>query len=191
MAVQSIGSVAGYDAGSTAGPIGPQERANLSYLVMATAMGDIAAPFRTFMDSWFAYHVGGPLLNASSRPHWLNNPCPIRHRDALLTAHWVSANAALTLAGVRSDRLVKDHAVPVSVLRDQMMSEPPATLEAAREFMIRNYRIGIMTVGEDDALTAAGLRSRMPSGWKPGDSPFARYDAAGICIQELHHGPSK
>ena len=94
MAVQNIGSTAGRDSGSTAGPIGRHEQANLSYMMIATAMGDIAAPFRTFMDSWFAYHVGGPLLNANSRPHWLNNPCPMRHRDALLTAHWVSASAA-------------------------------------------------------------------------------------------------
>lgn len=191
MAIQSIGSIAKSDVATKAASIGPQEQANLSYMMIAAALGDIAAPFRTFMDSWFAYHVGGPLLSANSRPHWLNNPCPVRHRDALLTAHWVSANAALTLAGVRSDRLVKDHAVPVSVLRDQLMSQPPADLDAAREFMIRNYRIGIITIEEDDALTAASLRSRMPSGWRLGDSPFARYDAAGICIQELSHGSGK
>lgn len=159
----------------------------LHHILIAVAANDRSAPFRTFFDNWFAFKAGGPFLNANSRPHWFNNPCPDRHGEALNRAHFVSADAARTLARMDRQRLVKDHAIPVSVLRDMLMQEGPSTVGEVELIMIKYYRLGIITQREDDWLRDAGLRSRMPAGWTKECNAFARYAAVGIVPQDLGH----
>lgn len=160
------------------------EEAYLKHILIAVEVRDHSAPFRTFFDNWFAFREGGPFLNRSSRPHWFNNPRPDQHGEALRRAHFVSAGAARTLGGLASDRLMKDHAVPVSVLRELLFEEQPKSTDQVRAIMLRSYCFGIITEGEDRKLNAIGLRSRMPDGWTPTDSPYARYRAAGIVAQD-------
>lgn len=163
----------------------PLEESYLKHIVIATEARDHSAPFRTFFDNWFAFKEGGPFLNGNSRPHWHNNPCPDRHGEALRRAHFVSASAARTLGGLVRERLMKDHAIPVAVVRDMLFDEQPNSIEQIRAFMLKNYCIGIITDEEDRTLNAAGLRSRMPPGWTIADGPFARYEAVGIVAQDL------
>lgn len=157
----------------------------LKHIQIAVEAGDRGAPFRTFLDNFYAYYAGGPFLNRSGRPHWLNAPCPRRHRDALLHSHFVSVAAMRVLAELSDERLVKDHAIPVSVLREMLLQDGCNTLERVQSLMNRFYRIGIITASEDALLTSRGLRSRMPSGWRTSDGPFARFETVGITAQQL------
>ena len=166
------------------------EQSYLKHILIAAELRDYSAPFRTFFDNWFAFKVGGPFLNANSRPHWFNNPCPDRHGEALRRAHFVSVAAARTLGGFVRDRLVKDHAVPVALLRDLLFDEQPRTIEEIRAFLLRHYRIGIITQEEDERLRAAGLRSRMPEDWRREESPFGRYEQVGIVAQDQGYSAS-
>lgn len=160
------------------------EQSYLKHILTAADVRDCSAPFRTFFDNWFAFKEGGPFLNAHSRPHWFNNPCPDRHGRALGRAHFISTQAARTLGGLDRSRLMKDHAIPVTVLRDMLFDEQPASIEEVRDFMVRHYRFGIITDEEDAELNVAGLRSCMPDGWTPADGPFARYEKVGIVAQD-------
>ena len=164
------------------------EESYLERILVSVAVRDFSAPFRTDFDNWFAFKEGGPFLNANSRPHWHNNPCPDKHGAALRRAHFVSHAAARTLAGVTRERVMKDHAIPVSVLRDILFEEQPRTIEEVRSFMLRYYCFGIITEEEDAELNRAGLRSRMPDGWTPKDGPFARYEKVGIVAQDRGSG---
>lgn len=158
---------------------------SLKHIQIATEVRDRSAPFRTFLDNFYAYHTGGSLLNRQGRPHWFNNPCPRRHREALLGLHFVSIGAMRVLAGLSDEALVRDHAVPVAVIREMLMNAHEARLEIIERYVRRFYRLGLITRGEDERLSAAGLRSTMPVGWHACDGPFARYDEASITAQQV------
>lgn len=158
---------------------------SLRHIQIATEVRDRAAPYRTFLDNFYAYYAGGPLLNQTGRPHWFNRPCPREHRDALASAHFVSVRAMRVLAGLSRESLVRDHAIPVAVLRDMLLNAHNPSLEIIERYIRNFYRLGIVTEGEDQSLTAAGLRSSMPEGWNPHDGPFSRYDAVGITAQQV------
>jgi hypothetical protein len=162
------------------------EQSYLKHILIAVEVRDFSFPFRTAFDNWWAFKEGGPFLNGNSRPHWYNNPSPDKHGRALNRAHFISQAAARTLGSLARERLMKDHAIPVAVLRDLLFDEQPKSVDEIRAFMLRYYRFGIITQEEDDSLNAAGLRSKMPRQWNRGDSPFARYDAVGIVVQD--HG---
>lgn len=160
------------------------ESVYLKHILLAVGVRDYSAPFRTFFDNWFAFKEGGPFLNGNSRPHWFNAPSPDKHGQALRRAHFVSQDAARTLGGLARERLMKDHAIPVAVLRDMLFDEQPNSIEEIRAFMLKNYCFGVITDEEDRKLSAAGLRSRMPRRWAAADGLFARYEAVGIVAQD-------
>lgn len=157
----------------------------LRYIQIAAEARDRAAPFRTFFDNLFAYRVRGPLLRGTGAPLWLNAPCPVRDREALMRTHFVSTNAALVLAGRKEETLVRDHAIAVAALRDLLLTIRPQTVEQTDDLMRRFYRLGVITRSEDLRLNAAGLRAKMPAGWTTEDDVFARYEAVAISGQQL------
>lgn len=164
----------------------PLELSYLQHIQIAANARDRSAPFRTFFDNWFAFKNGGAFLNSNSRPHWFNNPCPNRHGEALSRAHFVSVEAARTLAGMERQRLVKDHAIPVSVLREMLIEQQPSSIDEVDRFMRRFYRFGIISQREDEQIRAKGLNSKMPGDWQADGDPFARYVAAGIVQQDIN-----
>lgn len=166
---------------ATANPIA---HSYVQHIFIAVQAGDRSAPFRTFFDNWFAFQTAGPFLNQNSRPQWFNNPCPDKHGSALKNCHFISSAAARVLGGLSSTRLVKDHCVPVSVLREIIFDSHALTTEYVEQLMLRFYRVGVITKEEDDLLTAEGMRSAMPDGWTAGDNPFARYDHVGVTGQQ-------
>ncbi len=121
----------------------PLEQGYLGHILIASGLRDYSAPFRTFFNNWFAFKEGGLFLNANSRPLWFNNPCPDRHGEALRQFHFVSTGAARALSGQTAERLVKDHAIPVAVLRNILFEEQPDSIEAVRAILLRYYFIGI------------------------------------------------
>jgi hypothetical protein len=158
------------------------------HILIASQVGDRSAPFRTFFDNWFAFRMAGPFLNQNSRPHWFNNPSPDKHGSALENCHFVSCGAARVLSGMSRDRLVKDHCVPVSTLREIIIDRQPQTIEDVEGLLLQFYRVGVLTKAEDDRLTAVGLRSEMPAGWTTAQNVFARYSEAEIIGQEPSRG---
>ncbi len=152
----------------------------LLYLQLYLNSGDRDGPtFRGFVDNWFAYHFGGPFLNRNGRPKWFNNPDPVKQREALLNMHFISSEAKRTIDGKASDRLIKDHSIPIAVLRERLRTlndHQPETIEA---FLKSNYRLGVLTLAEDKRLTERGLKSSMPSDWN-GIDTYARYHQVGI-----------
>lgn len=136
-------------------------------------------PMRTFVDEWFAYHTGGPFLNRSGRPKWLNNPCPIKNKDALLSMHFISEKAEKVIKNGGGERLIKEHSVPVKVLRSLMEDMDYPTTSDVENFLLQHYRIGVLTTSDDQLLKDADVNSSMPYNWDRVDM-FARYSHAGV-----------
>jgi hypothetical protein len=71
-----------------------------------------------------------------------------------------------------------EHSVPRRVLIGLLLGEPAPSDEDVRRIL--DLCVGaVVTVEEDQALNAAGLRAKMPSEWD-GQDVFARYRAAGV-----------
>ncbi len=167
----------------------------LHHIIIALEAEDRAAPFRDFLDNWYAYETGGGHLTTGGRPIWFNNPCAKRHNGALGAMHFVSRRAAAILADAiaagsqyaemrlgkdSAVRLMVDHAIPLRVLRQMMFEDPGLrSPESLQTFLLQNYRLGVVTFEENARLSSLGLVSAMPSDWSGAD-PLARYVAAGV-----------
>ena len=87
-------------------------------------------------------------------------------------------------------KTVREHAVPVKVVAEHILSMQSADLNPTDE-NINNLAIEIqdciivvrITKDEDACLSRLGLTEKMPKGWQWGDSYRARYDEAGIEIR--------
>jgi hypothetical protein len=166
----------------------------LDHVLIALEARDRGAPFRDFLDNWYAYEVGKGHLTKGGRPIWFNNPCAQTHQEALAAMHFVSRDARAILSQAREEattfrslrnerhpsvRLMVDHAVPLRILvRHLFEEEALRSREAIRGYLCDWYRMGVITSSEDARLNAAGLRSAMPQPWD--GSVFARYVAASI-----------
>jgi hypothetical protein len=141
------------------------------------------ALFRAFIDCWYAYSKGGAFLNRNGNPKWFNNPHPVRERNALLSMDYISAAAMeLIYQNETEGRLVKDHSVPIKVLRKMIVDKcgnKISDLARIEEFLEKYYRLGVITKDEDRLFGGAGLISEMPNDWDEEDA-FARYRAVGI-----------
>lgn len=75
--------------------------------------------------------------------------------------------------------LIYDHAIPFTLLYNELLRLPSPTAASVRPLLERLCVAALLTREEDDRLTAAGLRERMPADWNGSDA-LARYRAAGI-----------
>ncbi|MCP4122776.1 MAG: hypothetical protein GY751_13570 [Bacteroidetes bacterium] len=156
------------------------ENLYLKYLLLYEKYEDQNGPlFRTFIDNWYGFHEGGEMLSKGGRPKWFNNPDTHKIGPVLSSMHFVSQKARSVLSGQSNSRLVKDHAIPVVILRQMISSHDPKSIELVREFLLRNYRLGVITKEEDNDLNSKGLKSTMPTDWN-GTNWKARYEFAGI-----------
>jgi len=156
------------------------EELYLDYIVAFVRMRDPnGSVLRGFVDSWFAYHSGGAFLSRGGRPIWFNTPDPDKHGSALSAMHFVSSDAKQVLAGRSSERLMKDHAVPIAIVRELLFEIDEVNPTTIKLFLREHYRLGVITKREDNLLSSIGLRSKMPTEWDRSD-PFARYKRAEI-----------
>ena len=168
----------------------------VTHILVAVNARDRAAPFRDFVDNWYAFKaIDGHLLTKADRPRWFNNPNAAILGDALTAMHFKSSNASEILALARDNRteyedrrakkdvsvrLMVDHAVPLLVLKDILFArDAKHTEETIHAVLCQRYRLGVITADEDKRLNQAGLQSKMPSNWN-GDDVFARYQQVGI-----------
>jgi hypothetical protein len=167
----------------------------LDHIIIGVGADDRGAPYRTFIDNWYAFETGAGHLTKSDRPIWFNNPCAYTHHGALSAMHFISHAAREVLAHAVSNRpdylrlrsaddkairLMVDHAVPLRVITE-MLFRPQ--FELTRENVLRHlkrwYRLGVITSAEDALINSMGLRSKMPDQWDEQDC-FARYRAVGV-----------
>lgn len=167
----------------------------LQHILISVAAGDQAAPFRDFVDNWFAFERGPPFITRGRRPLWFINPCAWQKRNLLQAMHFKSVRAkqildsaeadtasylALRSLGDASARLMVDHSIPLRVLRQRVFLDPALhTLTALKQYLQEHYRLGVISYGEDQRLTQLQLRSAMPTNWD-GMNIWARYEAAGV-----------
>jgi hypothetical protein len=168
----------------------------ITHILVAVSVGDRAAPFRDFVDNWYAFKApGGHLLTKGNLPRWFNNPNATILGDALTAMHFRSSKAAEIIALARDnnteyeDRLAKkdasvrlmvDHAIPLRVIKNKLFTqEAKHTAETIHAVLCQWYRLGVITAEEDKRLNEAGLQSKMPPNWNETDV-FARYQQVGI-----------
>ena len=135
---------------------------------------------RSCVDYWFAYHMRGPFLNKNDNPNWHNNPSPIKHKDALLKMHFISETAYDVIMEGSEVRLIKEHSIPINVIRKILVQEKPTNIKDIENILLRFYRLGVLTKDEDDILSSKGLNSKMPDSWDFSKNVFSRYEVAGI-----------
>jgi hypothetical protein len=84
-------------------------------------------------------------------------------------------------AGRASSGAIREHIVPCKVLANICATSTDGDELIRRLHAVWKYgACAYIHPREDEALTAAGLRSRMPSDWNEGDDPRARDREAGI-----------
>ena len=139
-----------------------------------------AGLLRSFTDYWFAYHKQGPFLNSNNNPKWHNKPSSVKDKDALLEMHFISDMAFDAIEKGSAVRLIKEHSIPLRVIRKILIQHEPKTTTDIENILLRFYRLGVLTKDEDDILRLKGLNSKMPASWGLTESVFSRYEFAGI-----------
>jgi hypothetical protein len=156
----------------------------LSYASHILAFVEVDNPYghlmRTLLDSWHAAKRGWPFMTrpgpgAGYSPIHLNAPAPNSNREALLLLrHSRAANDIMHYRA--TGELVKDHAVPVATIRGWICKAGLRTTEDVDAFLLKWYRVTLLTKGEHKSLDKADLRSAMPHDWDS-SNPWARYAA--------------
>ena len=138
-----------------------REASYIKHIALAVAAEDPSAPYRTFFDNWFAYHACGPFLNSKGRPRWFNKADPVQSADALKAMHYISDRAWRVLIGeAPREDLIKDHTIPVAILRDHLLAHRIVDEDLIRNFLIRNYKLGVITSDDDNKINSKkGFRS--------------------------------
>jgi hypothetical protein len=137
--------------------------------------------FRTLFDGWHAYRHGGHLLNRNGRPQWANSVKLKDHRKLgplLRSLNFISKEASAILARQVEGVIVKDHGIPVSVVRDRIIAAVRAGSDDVRGLLIRNSWLGAISKVEHDRLNAEGMRASLPE--CPDDPMRRRYLDVGI-----------
>ncbi len=83
-----------------------------------------------------------------------------------------------------------EHAIPASVVFKQLYSSD-CTAKSVRDTLDHAGPVVVLLQAENDRLDSAGFKAEMPTGWKYGDDPYARYKEVGIEVSQevlLVHG---
>ena len=85
--------------------------------------------------------------------------------------------------GLKRKDVVHEHAVPHSIVMKKLLELDSLTDESIMSVLNKYYVICVITKDEDDRLTSAGLRSKMPDQWNgENDGVFARYEHEKVRI---------
>lgn len=163
--------------------IGPEEEYYLSCILLAIEKREWQAPFDHLFKRWWA--VG-------ARPGGIK----VHHPDWALSSSgvtpdrfdFVSSTAARILTGF-SGRLQIAPAVPDFVLRDFLMESGLKSINDVQRELKRWCRFGALADEDLARIAEHGLASSMPATWPADRRLFARFEAAGIVVQET--GTSK
>lgn len=78
---------------------------------------------------------------------------------------------------------IYEHSIPSSIIRAELLKSDraPASVE---NILQQTGHVAVLLRTENANLSHAKLQRRMPSGWKIGGDPFARYKEVGIGISK-------
>ena len=129
----------------------------------------LAKAFRDNWDKRIGKAMFGGVWSISMARTNLQHPAS-RAALAIPRREWTGASVTV------------EHAVPIRILFERFLEAE----EASRmRRVLETYRVAVVTREEDARLRAAGLTSSMPSGWRWGDCPNARWEAVGIVVEGL------
>lgn len=95
---------------------------------------------------------------------------------------YVSAAAAPLINDPNAD-LISDHAIPISVLIEEVYARPELSIDDL-VLLVSQYSIMVLlTAAEDDRIATAGLVKKMPADWD-GQELLARYRSVGIGVHQ-------
>ena len=82
----------------------------------------------------------------------------------------------------KKELVTRDHVIPHVISLEKLLALNPVSIEGITEIIERYYMICTITREENQKLNDAGLKSKMPEGWKDVglNDRFARYDQVGI-----------
>lgn len=169
----------------------------LEHVLVALRSGDRAFNVRDVLDPWWCFERGEPFVTKRRDGAWaaiqFNKPCAWELREVLPQFDWNSAGAEALMASGEAARIVDrqnhpeelrlivDHSVPLAHICKALWVDPGSwRLENLRDFLRICLRRAVLSYEENRRLNTIGLNSRMPSGWRFGDNPFARYPEAQI-----------
>ena len=118
--------------------------------------------------------------------------CGEYQRDAVKFDISVLPHTTAAARTANRKQLRHEHAIPRKVIVQHLSRchETWSTIDDSTgrheiEAVIAKCPPVVVTRSEDDVL-AVKFRSRMPDGWKFGDSPLARYEQAGVIADDTH-----
>lgn len=158
----------------------------LRYIKVYLEEGDSSVSrLRGFLDDWYGYSIGGSHLTRHGNVRWLNNPDHTKPtiRECLEGMDFISGDARDILDGKVKAPLIKEHAVPVKVLRTMLRDISEPTIIDIQTILKKYYKLGVLTKSENKKLDGAGLNSSMPKNWD-GKDAFARYKVTQITGSE-------
>jgi hypothetical protein len=101
--------------------------------------------------------------------------------EAITKFHLHSVRAWQVINGlVEPEDLIKDHCIPLSVIRGRLFELSPTTIGELETFLIEHYKIGLITQKENAELNRLHLQSTLPRGAPY--TPEARYQHAKIAL---------
>ena len=91
-----------------------------------------------------------------------------------------------TSKNIKDKGFTKEHNIPTKFIYDAIKKAVfnDKVIEMFDLIMKDNFQV-LLNSDDDEKLNKAGLRSKMPEGWKFGDDPFARYVKGGIDLNSL------
>lgn len=134
-------------------------------------------PLRTYLDSWYAHHIGTEMMEQRiSRPQWLNRGDLQRRPELAGHCHAISEEAEACIGRNEVSQLAKDHSVPIAQLTAEFKSRGWPNREELRTFLLRRYRVAVLTRDEHRKVRRGDLaRRRAHRQFGPDDCVFARY----------------
>jgi hypothetical protein len=120
----------------------------------------------------------------------VNKSCPdYRGNDNKKNVRFISHSAAVARSS-KDVPVVADHAVPLSLLLDEVYKKRIVETTALVELVSLYSVMALVTREEDSLLRKRGLAKRMPEDWD-GKDALARYRAAGISLMSATDHPGE
>lgn len=158
------------------------EQAYLEHIHLHLRSGDPDdGLLKTYMNSWFAHHSGGPFLhkgkgNHAGRPRWLSD----KASKKLLAPHLHAASKAARTAHSdgRFEELVIDHTIPSAELVQSLKRRTFANVNELRAFLKSRFTLTLLTKHEHgDRLRP--FKSAMTDVWS--DEAFEANSSLRYC----------
>jgi hypothetical protein len=135
-------------------------------------------PLRTYLDSWYAHHVGSAMMERRiPRPQWVNTDDLEKRPELAMLCHAISLEADDQIVRGETSLLVRDHVIPIAQLTAELKSRDWRDREELRTFLLERYRVAVVTKAEHSRLGKGDSARRKGRNMAPSNGgPYLRYD---------------